>query len=39
VLFRSQHPDEDTWKKVMNKMKENDIDVSQLVEAKTDVCK
>jgi len=39
VSYRSQHPDEETQKEVMNKMKENNIDSSQLVEYKTDTCK
>jgi hypothetical protein len=39
VSYRSQHPDEETKEEVMNKMKENNIDASQLVEYKTDNCR
>jgi len=39
VTYRSRHPDKETREKVMKKLKENNIDVSQLVEFKTDHCK
>jgi hypothetical protein len=39
VSYRSQHPDEETREKVMNEMKKNNIDASELVEYKTDQCK
>jgi len=39
VSFRSQQPDKETQEKAMNKMREQNIDVSQLVEYKTDHCK
>jgi len=39
VLFRSTNPDEETLKNVKNKLKENDIDVSQLVEFPSHPCK
>jgi hypothetical protein len=38
VVYRSQHPDEETVKEVLKELKENNIDVSQLVEYGTDHC-
>ena len=38
VAYRSQHPDEETREKVTNKMKENNIDFSLLVEYSTHHC-
>ena len=39
VTYRSQHPDKETREKVLKKLKEDNIDVNQLVEFKTDDCK
>jgi hypothetical protein len=38
VAYRSQHPDETTVKDVLKELKENNIDISQLVEYSTDHC-
>jgi hypothetical protein len=38
VAYRSQHPDKKTVKKVLQELKENNIDESQLVESKVDNC-
>jgi hypothetical protein len=38
VAFRYKQPDEETWKEVMEKLQNNKIDVTQLVEWKADNC-
>ena len=38
VLYRSQYPDKATVKDVLKKLKENKIDVSQLVAFSTEYC-
>jgi hypothetical protein len=38
VAYRSQHPDEETMMDALQELKENNIDVSQLVEWKVDNC-
>ena len=38
VLYRSQYPDQTTVKDVLKKLKENKIDVSQLVAFSTEYC-
>jgi hypothetical protein len=38
VSYRSKHPDEVTREKVMNEMKENNIEASKLVEWKAEKC-
>ena len=38
VSYRSQRPDKATVKEVLKKLKDNNIDVSQLVEYGTDHC-
>jgi hypothetical protein len=36
VEYRSQHPEEEAEKEVLKELKENNIDVSQLMEYMTD---
>jgi hypothetical protein len=38
VGFRTYRPDEETFEKVKEKLQENDIDVSQLIEWPVDNC-
>jgi len=38
VWFRSQRPDEATKKEVLEKLQENSIDISQMVEMKANHC-
>jgi len=38
VAYRSQHPDKARVKDVLKKLKDNKIDISQLVEYGTDHC-
>jgi hypothetical protein len=38
VWFRSHRPDEATVKEVLKKLQGNNIDISQLLEMKTDHC-
>jgi len=38
VGYRSQHPEEETEKDVLKELKDNNIDVSQLVEWTADHC-